>query len=46
MPSKTLPDTKTTPTVVPEVEPEKRYDPEPDHCPGQTVRTVRRIREV
>ena len=34
------------PSIKPETEPERRYDPLPNHCPGQTKRTVRRVREV
>ena len=39
-----------TPTVTPsprvEPDPTRRYSPEHDHCPGQWVRTTRRIRKV
>lgn len=40
----------TTPTIAPSPtprpEPARRYVPDPDHCPGQRVRTVRRVRRV
>jgi len=38
--------TRTIPRTEPRIEPERRYTPDPDHCPGQRVRTVRRIRRV
>lgn len=34
----------TTPQVMPDSVP--RYAPDPDHCPTQRVRTVRRVRRV
>jgi len=34
----------TTPR--PRPEPARRYQPDPDHCPSQRVRTVRRVRRV
>ncbi len=37
----------TIPGIGPQIEPRPtRYIPDPDHCPGQRVRTVRRIRRV
>lgn len=37
----------TTPGTQPDVGPRpRRYEPEPDHCPGQRVRTVRRVRRI
>jgi len=44
----TTPDTKTTPSIAPAVVPETEphYAPDPDHCPQQRVRTVRRIRRI
>lgn len=45
-----MPDTKTdTPTrtaPAPTTQPERRYDPDRDHCPAQRVRTTRRIRRI
>ena len=38
--------TRTTPLTRPGPDPERRYAPDPDHCPGQRVRTTRRIRRV
>lgn len=38
--------TRTTPTTTPRPEPVRRYEPDPDHCPGQRVRTVRRTRRT
>lgn len=35
-----------TTTPLPSTQPVRRYNPEPDHCPGQWVRTIRRIRRV
>ena len=34
----------TTPR--PHPEPVRRYQPDPDHCPGQRYRTVRRVRRI
>ena len=45
MPITTTP-TKVDPIIAPDVAPERRYDPEPDHCPGQWKRTTRRVREI
>jgi len=37
----------TTPGVQPDIGPKPtRYIPDPDHCPGQRVRTIRRVRRV
>ena len=36
----------TTPAVVPQTEPVRRYRPDPDHCGEQITRSVRRIRRV
>ena len=30
----------------PTVAPIRRYQPDPDHCPSQRIRTTRRIRRV
>lgn len=40
--------TTTHPAVAPATQPERerRYAPNPDHCPQQRVRTVRRVRRV
>ena len=40
--------TKTDPTIAPRPNPEPmpRYEPDPDHCPGQRVRTIRRVRRT
>lgn len=40
--------TRIAPATTPRTQPEpvRRYRPDPDHCPGQRVRTVRRIRRV
>lgn len=35
-----------TPAIAPAVEPVPRYRPSPDHCPGQQVRTIRKVRKV
>lgn len=37
---------RVDPDTKPYVEPVRRYQPDPDHCPGQRVRTVRRVRRV
>ena len=38
---------KTPERVMPKPqEKPKRYSPDTDHCPGQWIRTVRRIRKV
>lgn len=34
---------KTTPDIFPKTDPDKHFDPEPDYCPNQWVRTVRKI---
>lgn len=46
MPERTSTPTRTTPRTTPNPTPERRYRPDPDHCPSQRVRTVRRIRRV
>ena len=40
--------TRTSPTTSPgpQPDPARRYAPDPDHCPGQRSRTVRRVRRV
>lgn len=40
--------TRTEPQVAPQVVPYPgtRFQPDPDMCPGQRVRTVRRVRRV
>ena len=35
-----------TPSRQPKEDPTKRYSPEPDHCPAQWTRTVRRVRDI
>lgn len=37
---------RTEPVTSPQTEPVRRYQPDPDHCPSQRLRTVRRIRRV
>lgn len=39
---------KAPPQVLPGIkqDPVRRYSPDPNHCPTQTVRTVRRIRRT
>lgn len=34
------------PETAPRPDPERRYEPDPDHCPDQRVRTTRRVRRV
>lgn len=48
METQTATPTRTTPAPVrtPETQPQRRYNPGIEHCPGQRVRTVRRIRRV
>jgi hypothetical protein len=46
MPEKVDTPTRVMPTTAPTTQPERRYDPDHDHCPGQRVRTTRRIRRV
>ncbi len=38
--------TRVDPATKPFTAPERRYQPDPDHCPSQRVRTVRRVRRV
>ena len=44
METKTKP--KVTPRIAPEISPDRRYNPDDDHCGGQWQRTIRRIREI
>lgn len=46
MPTKTDTPTPTRTTPAPTREPVRRYSPDPDHCPQQWVRTVRRVGDV
>lgn len=44
--SPTITPTRVIPTTEPSPEKSPRYAPDPDHCPSQRVRTVRRIRRT
>lgn len=43
MPETTKAPARTSPLVVPRTEPERRYNPDDDHCDTQVQRTIRRV---
>ena len=46
MTTKTDVPVRVDPDTKPFAEPVRRYQPDPDHCPGQRVRTVLRVRRM
>jgi len=46
MPTRTPTRRRQTPDIEPKIKPKRRADPDITHCPDQTVRTIRRVRDI